>query len=177
MVFLTGRPGIGKTTVLLKIIDKLRAEGFNVGGMISREVREQKIRIGFEIIDISTGKKGWLAYVGQSSGPRIGKYRVNLNDLENVGVGAILNAIKNAEIIIIDEIGPMELLSKLFQEAVLKAINCDKPVIGTIHFRAKHPLITKLKSTSNIRIIEVNERNRNKLHEEIANLVIKSLRR
>jgi len=48
--FLTGRPGIGKTTVLLRIVEKLKKEGLKVDGLISREVREDGARVGFKII-------------------------------------------------------------------------------------------------------------------------------
>ena len=59
---LTGSPGVGKTTLLLKVVEALRAKGYSVGGMISREVRSCGTRIGFEILDLNTGKSGWLAH-------------------------------------------------------------------------------------------------------------------
>ena len=61
VLLLTGAPGVGKTTVLTKTVDALKAKGINVGGMISREVREGGVRVGFEILDLSSGKRGWLA--------------------------------------------------------------------------------------------------------------------
>jgi len=36
---LTGPSGIGKTTIILKVTDALRMRKFEVGGMVSREVR------------------------------------------------------------------------------------------------------------------------------------------
>ncbi|MEN3037520.1 MAG: nucleoside-triphosphatase, partial [Candidatus Methanosuratincola petrocarbonis] len=60
---LTGFPGIGKTTAVLRVADLLGREGFAVGGMITREVRGGAggARVGFEVLDLSTGKRGWLA--------------------------------------------------------------------------------------------------------------------
>ena len=63
--------------------------------MVSREVREGENRVGFEIADLSTGGKGWLAQVSAESGPPIGRYRVNLEDLEEIRVTAVLYAMKN----------------------------------------------------------------------------------
>ena len=91
VLLLTGSTGIGKTTVLIKTINFLKEKGYCVGGMISREVREGRTRIGFEILDLSSQKHGWLAHVNQKNGPMLVKYRVNLEDLENVGVS--LNAV------------------------------------------------------------------------------------
>jgi nucleoside-triphosphatase THEP1 len=39
LLFITGSPGTGKTTVLLKTIEALKARGYGVGGMVSSEVR------------------------------------------------------------------------------------------------------------------------------------------
>jgi len=165
--FITGRPGIGKTTVLLKVIEGLKTKGFSLGGMISREVRKSGSRIGFEILDIASGRKGWLAHIKQPVGPKIGKYRVNLNDLNSVGVKAILEALEKADVIVIDEIGPMELYSKEFVDAVKEALESVKPVTGTVHFRAKHPLIDHLKSRKDSEILEVTLQNRARLHKLI----------
>jgi nucleoside-triphosphatase len=69
VLLLTGAPGVGKITVLIEIVDALKAKGVSVGGMISREVREGNVRVGFEILDLTSGKRGWLAHVNQKSGP------------------------------------------------------------------------------------------------------------
>ena len=66
VLLLTGSPGVGKTTVLIKTVDALKAKGVSVGGMISREAREGNVRVGFEIVDLTNGKHGWLAHVNQT---------------------------------------------------------------------------------------------------------------
>ena len=108
VLLLTGNPGVGKTAVLMKTVDALKAEGYTVGGMISREVRESGTRVGFESHDLNSGRRGWLAHVNQKSGPQVGKYHVNIQDLDNVGAEAILAAVENCNVIAIDEIGLME---------------------------------------------------------------------
>ena len=78
VILLTGLPGVGKTTVLIRVVEGLRARGITVGGMISNEVRENGIRMGFEIFDLTNGKRGWLSHVNQRSGPRVGRYLLAL---------------------------------------------------------------------------------------------------
>ncbi len=174
MVFLTGRPGVGKTTVLLRVVDALKSRGLRVGGMVSREVRKGGVRVGFEILDLDSGRRGWLAHVEQPTGPRVGKYRVNLADLEGVGVKAVDRAVRDADVIAIDEVGPMELYSRAFIEAVKNAMKCGKPLIATIHRRARHPLISQIKSRKDVEIIEVTLENRDKLPEVIADKLVQT---
>ena len=86
VVPITGSPGIGKTTVLTKVVDILRERGFSVGGMLSREVREDGVRVGFEILDLNSHECGWLAHVNLKTGPQVGKYHVNLVDLPKISL-------------------------------------------------------------------------------------------
>lgn len=165
--FVTGPPGIGKTTVLVKAAETLEKKGYKLGGMLTREVRENGMRMGFEIIDYETKKRGWLAHVHQPSGPQIGKYRVNLMDLESIGASAIQNAVTRAEIIVIDEVGPMELHSAAFKEAVNKALESGKLIIGVIHERAHDSLKEIIKKNKNAEIIQVTYANREQLHNDL----------
>lgn len=167
VLLLAGSPGIGKTTILLKIVETLKAKGYRVGGMVSCEVRENGTRVGFEILNLETNKRGWLAHVNQKTGPQVGKYRVNLEDLNNLGAEAILNAIKDCDVIAIDEIGPMELFSEKFKQAVKDAVESFKLVIGVIHWRAKDRLIEMVKTREDAEIFTVTYENRDELHQYI----------
>jgi nucleoside-triphosphatase len=169
LILITGQPSIGKTTILLRTVGALKIKGYKIGGMISREVREGGTRVGFEIVDYETGQKGWLAHVNQPTGPKLSKYRVNLRDLNAIGASSILNAVADADIIVVDEIGPMELFSPAFKEAVSIAIESEKPVLGTIHYRAQDPLITTIKAREDAEILEVTKENREQLHNLIIN--------
>jgi nucleoside-triphosphatase len=177
LFFVTGQPGIGKTTIILKTVEALRDMGFKVGGMLSREVREKGTRLGFELIDLDTEKRGWLAHVNQPEGPHVSKYRVNLRDLENIGAGSIRNALTDAQIVVVDEIGPMELHSSAFKEAVVQAMNSDKLVVGVIHQRARDPLIDSLRKRDDVEIFEATYGNRTTLHNLLIEQVVSAIHR
>jgi nucleoside-triphosphatase len=177
LIFVTGPPGIGKTSVLLRSVNGLKNRGYEIGGMISRDVREGGVRVGFEIMDFSTGQRGWLAHINQPTGPKISKYRVNLTDLEAIGVSSILDAIGNVDIIIVDEIGPMELFSSAFRDAVVQAVKSNKPLLGTIHFGLRNHFVNNLKNREDAEIFEVTYENRETFHNLIIDKVVQSLQK
>ena len=143
--------------------------------MACREVREAGVRVGFEIVDLSTGARGWLAHVNQSTGPKIGKYRVNMTDLEVIGVGAVLDAVKRADILAVDEIGPMELSSTAFNNALVKAVESNKPLFGTVHYGLSNPLVNSIRKREETEILRVTYENRESLHLMIANIICEYL--
>jgi len=176
LLLLTGNPGVGKTTVLLKVVEDLEAKGYRVGGMISREVRSCGTRVGFEILDLGSGRRGWLAHVNQKSGPQVGRYRVNIEDLNTIGVEAIVKAVESLDVIAIDEIGPMELLSEKFKEAVKMANEGRKLVVGVVHWKTRDKLIEEVKKREDAEVIVVTHDNRSKLHQIITEKAVEFLR-
>lgn len=175
-ILLTGSPGVGKTTVLRKTVEELKRKGIRVGGMITEEVREQGTRVGFKVADVLTGSEGWLASTRRIIGPRIGKYVVDLEGLEGVGVQAIMTSLRDPEVsaIIIDEVGPMELLSENFKIALRQVISSTKAMMGTIHYRANDPLLREIRNNPHLSIVVVTADNRSglplRLVEEMTDL-------
>lgn len=167
VILLTGNPGVGKTTVLTKTVNALKQKGYCVGGMISREVREGGTRVGFELLDLSGGRRGWLARINQEHGPQVGKYRVNMEDLNAIGAEAIAEAAEKCDIIAIDEIGPMELFSEKFKQATRKALESRNPVLAAVHWKARDRLINEAKNRQDAEIFTVTHENRDRLPEAI----------
>ena len=138
IVVITGRPGIGKSTVLRKVIEKLRSRGYKVGGMICPEVRGfNGRRVGFKI-------EGWLARANEPGTPRVGKYHVRVDEASRVGVQALERALKECDIIAIDEIGPMELLVNELKQEFIKVLSSGKPVIAVVHYKLRDQEILRL---------------------------------
>ena len=165
---LTGHPGVGKTTIIKKALEKLKLPA---GGFYTEEIREDDKRTGFAIATLS-GLKGVLAHRNFKSRYRVGEYGVGVYTLNRIGVKEILMCLMEKKVIVIDEIGKMELLSPQFQEAVEKALNADNPVLGTVTL-ARHPFAQKVKSRDDVKIFEVTKENR----DEVLKTLIKELKK
>lgn len=172
-ILITGRPGSGKTTLLNKMKGSLESKGYIIGGVYCPEIRKNTKRVGFRIIDIMNKKEGILSHIN-CSGPHVGKYKVNLKDLNGIGVNAIEKAIEKADYIFIDEIAPMELYSEKFIYAVSTAFNDEKPVLAVIHRKSNHPFILKTKKRNDVSLFEISPENRDSLYYEILKVLQKS---
>ena len=165
--FVTGRPGIGKTTLVKKLLDYFK-DKVKVCGFITLEVREAGSRIGFKIVN-TNGDEDWLAHISMfRNGPRIGKYRVNLDAIENIAIKFLENYSKDAQLIIIDEIGPMELQHPKFLPCVKKVLELGKPVVATIHIKYnQYPELRNLVNRNDAVLVTLNESNRNQMYQII----------
>ncbi len=161
-ILITGRPGIGKTSVILKVVQQFPGR---MGGFITGEIKRSGKRVGFELETLD-GKKGILAHIDVKSPYKVSRYRINIDDLEKIGVKSIKNALEDCELIVIDEIGKMELASPHFKKIVLEALNSDVKVLATITL-SNLPFVIKIKNRKDIKILEVTIKNREYLHKEI----------
>ncbi len=161
-ILLTGKPGIGKTTALKSAIGRIGAEA---GGFYTQELRIGKERSGFEIVTLS-GNKRAMASKGYKSQYRVGSYGVDIEAIDTLAAGAILDAIGDKSIIVIDEIGRMELYSEKFKSAVLRALDSDKPVIGTI-MEKTNAFADAVKSRDDVELVQVTENNRDTLPDTL----------
>lgn len=161
-ILLTGKPGTGKTTLIKEIVTEL---GIDAGGFHTSEIREAGKRMGFAIESLD-GRSGVLAHVDFPGPHRVSKYGVNLKDLESIGVEAVLRAIKENSLIVIDEIGKMELYSQRFREAVMTALDSPKPVLGTIKL-SRDPFTNEIKSRVDTQLLTLTKSNQEQTKAEI----------
>ena len=166
-IAITGAPGSGKSTVCRNVLKHLKC---TYGGITSADIREKGERVGFEMLDIATGKRGILAHK-HGAGPRMGSYHVNLSDLNTIGVAAIRNAM-SSELIVIDEIAPMEFKSQEFIKAVEDALGSDKNMLVVLHQKSSHPVAERIRKE--FQVYTVTPDNREKLVSEIAGKIIKA---
>jgi len=174
---ITGMPGVGKTQALLKIIGALEKSGYIVEGMITKPITKKKTRVGFYVADWQTGEKEVFAHIDFETKEKVGDYGVDLDVLEKIGVPAIEKAITDDEVdvIIIDEIGKMEMLSEKFCEIVIEALDSDKPIMVTLHKKSRTPLLQDVRRRDDIRILEVTPVNRNLLPYKIEKIMEEKL--
>ncbi len=174
-IVITGEPGVGKTTLVKKIIDKL---GKRAIGFWTEEIRdpETQKRTGFRI-RTTEGKKKIFSSKFFTSKKLVGSYGVNVDYFEEIALPILERAVTEArkdkrKVVVIDEVGKMELFSKKFRE-VVRGIVYDPVlnVILTIPIRDVHPLVKEIRRLPGAVLIEVTKENRENLVEDILNLL------
>lgn len=128
-ILLTGVPGCGKTTAIIKIAEKLK--GVKAAGFYTQEIREDNTRKGFSWTCLD-GDTGILAHVNIKSPYKVGRYGVDVSEFEKSVVPVIDINHRDAELFIIDEIGKMECFSKKFITAARQLFTSDKSVLATV---------------------------------------------
>lgn len=168
---ITGLPGSGKTSALLRVIEMLNEEELTIGGMIDEPIEDGRKKTGFTVRNVLTGEQQTFASVDIESKVVVGKIGVDLDKLEEVGVKAIKDAVEKCDIIVIDEVGKMEVESEAFVEAVKESLEADKPMIITLHKKSRNPLLQDIRRRDDVRILEVTPTNRNILPYKIVRLM------
>lgn len=163
-IFLTGKPKSGKSTVLMKIIQLLKDKGLTVGGFITPEIRKAGKRIGFAVRDVLTDEEGLLASVDIKTKPRLGIYGIDVKGFERIALAA-LDAVNKCDVVAIDEIGTMELFSDSFRNKLLEILDTEKTIIAVLH----RSYVDEYRRYG--RIIEVTAENRDRLPEEVAEMI------
>jgi nucleoside-triphosphatase len=166
-VALTGRPGVGKTTLIERVIDRL---GVPVGGMITKEIRTCGHRVGFSVIDLETGEEGILAHIHHPGGPKMGRYRVNLRDLEEIGLRAVDRALTAGHLLVIDEVAPMEMTSERFVPLIERALASRQPLLVSTHAHLQHDIAHRVRRELNL--VRVRQGSRDALVETVSRLLI-----
>ena len=174
VIVLTGAPGVGKTTALIRVARELKERGVKVGGVVSRELRRtnnnNNMRIGFEFIDLATNDRNVLASIITGNGPKVGKYFVNVAGCR-FAAERLTNAVRNSDVIICDEIGPMEVKSREFIDSVKNLLDVDKKVIVVVHQKLQHLLADEFRNKSSL-LIKLNLENREKVNEILLDRLI-----
>ncbi len=154
---------MGKTTLIRRVLDSVEVKA---GGFYTEEIREKGKRVGFSITTFD-GRKGILAHVNHKGRHRVGKYGVNIEDLEEIGAASVRSAVGKDELVVIDELGRMELYSPLFQRVVIEALDSEKPVFGTIQIRHNR-FLDSIRNRDDVRLIDVTKSNRDALVQIVA---------
>jgi len=158
-LLLTGPPGVGKTTIIHTVLSGIKIKA---GGFYTHEMREGGQRVGFALKTLD-GEHGILAHVDYQGRHRVGRYGVDLALFEAMALPALERALRARELIVIDEIGKMELFSRRFQEMVLRVLDQDEQhLLGVIH-EGRGSFAESIRQRDDVEIITVSHDNRDGL--------------
>lgn len=169
-LLIEARPGAGKTTALRRVADLLRARGVRVGGVLTDELRTGRQRVGFSVTALATGEQGTLAHVGLPSSVRVGRYGVDLEGFARIALPELCSEV---DVMLIDEVGKMELACSPFRAAVHELFDGETPVAATVH-AFRDPFTDALKARSDLELLRLTRENRDGLPRRIAELLLAS---
>ena len=159
---LTGQPGTGKTRIIKQAIAEMKGKA---GGFYTEEIRSQGVRQGFKLVTLE-GQTAILAHIYFHSPYRVSKYGVDVDSLDKVGVSALNQARRECDLVVIDEIGKMELFSAKFREAVLNILNSGQRLLGTIML-SPNPYADAIKRQPQVNLVTVTRTNHQQVLEEL----------
>lgn len=174
-LLVTGPPRSGKTTVVQRVRDRLDSQGHHAGGVYCPELTAGGDRVGFEIVDAMTGDARVLAHVDRAEGPQVGKYRVNVANVDRVCAAAFERAFAEADFLLVDEIAPMEVYSEAFVRQVRRALDAELPLLAAIHFRSTEGFIGEIKDRDDTELFEVTETTRDELPARLTERILEQL--
>ena len=159
---LTGQPGTGKTSLIKQAIAGMKGKA---GGFYTEEIRSRGVRQGFRLVTLD-GRSAILAHTSFHSPYRVSKYGVDIDSLDKVGVSALDQAAQECDLVVVDEIGKMELFSAKFREAVLNILNSGKRLLGTIML-SLNPYADAIKRQPQVNVITVTRTNHQQVLQEL----------
>jgi nucleoside-triphosphatase THEP1/ADP-ribose pyrophosphatase YjhB (NUDIX family) len=168
---LTGSPRMGKTTLIKKLINEIGSD--ICGGFYTEEITNSNERVGFRCVSIN-GESVEIASVESPSKTRIGRYGIDIERFEKFAIKILQEALITKKIIVIDEIGFMQMLSSTFQKIVQEIVSNKNIVLGTIPLDS-HPEIDQIKYLNEVEIISINEFNRDMISEFLVKDILKSI--
>ena len=170
-ILLTGKPGVGKTTVVKKVVQKLKDK---VIGFWTEDIRDKlNKRTGFKIVT-TEGTEAILASKYLFETPyKVGSYYVDVETFEKIVIPVLEKALKEDKTVVIDEIGKMELFSKRFTSVVEEIFEKKEKILATVPIKDIHPFVKKVKERKDVLLIEVTLSNRNYLPEKIIQMLEK----
>jgi len=170
-LLLTGRPGIGKTTVIRRVADALKGE--RIAGFYTEELRLRGERTGFRIVTFE-GSSRLMASVDIGAPHRVGKYGVDVSAVDAIAEATL--APRGAKVFLVDEIGKMECFSIVFVEATRRLLATNRLIVASVAVKGGG-LIEEVKRLPGVVLREVTARNRDRLPSEVIQWVNEQLMR
>jgi nucleoside-triphosphatase len=167
-ILLTGPPGCGKTTAVLKIVGMLQGQR-RMAGFYTEEIRAAGRRQGFRWHRLD-GRTGVLAHVDIKGPCRVSRYGVDLDSFEGEAVAVLNPEAADVNLFVVDEIGKMECSSQPFVHAVRRLLHAEKSLLATVAQKGAG-LIREVKSCPGVQLLHLSTSNRNRVTQQVAHLL------
>ena len=166
-ILLEGRPGVGKTTAIRRLAALVHNR--DIVGFTTEEIRQGSARVGFAL-ETAAGNRAVLAHVDFPGPPKVGRYGVDLGVMDRLALPELMAASADpvpGQLVLIDELGRMELASASFREAVRSVFEAGIDVVATVHAHSD-PFTDPLTQRADIERVTVTRANRHALPERLA---------
>ncbi|MFA6073151.1 MAG: nucleoside-triphosphatase [Candidatus Woesearchaeota archaeon] len=163
-ILLTGMPRSGKSTLLERIV----LEQQNKVGLLTREVREDGERIGFEEIN-HLGEKALIASIYFKTNVQISKYFIDFQNLNKL-ISSV-SEFNKSNFLYLDEIGQMQMYSDKFKDLALKYLDSENICLATVSKIYSDKFIDSVKNRNDIILVEITPENREERYEFVTKLI------
>ena len=163
---IAGAPGVGKTTVARAVVERLRTAGAATGGFVTDELLAAGRRVGFEV-RVLGGPTATIARAGMPAAVQVGRYGVDVGAFEEVALQAVRETLDSGAVLVLDELGSMELASDRFVRLLAAVFESPSAVLATVHLR-EHPVTDAIKSRPDVELVTVTAENRDALPEAVS---------
>lgn len=166
-IFITGKPGCGKTTMVKRIVESLPE--VKKCGFYTEEVREGGVRTGFLIRTLMEGREGFLAHINFKTSLRVGKYGVDVERFESL-INEEFKRRRDARLFVIDEVGPMECFSSRFVEMVRELLEAPVALVGTVKLKGGG-IMEEIRNSGRVSLFHLTPEKRDEIFKKIMEMI------
>ncbi|AKA69598.1 nucleoside-triphosphatase [Clostridium scatologenes] len=162
-IFITGERGIGKSTLLKKIIKNVDC---SIGGFIQeKEFMGESKR--FKVNSLYNLEESYTIGVYDAEKREL---HSDMNMFNIISQDILLKSLDNRELIVLDELGFMEEKAPLFKETVFKILNSDKAVIGVLK-ECDGNFVQKIAKREDVQVFKIDENNRDSIEYKVLQML------
>lgn len=167
-IMLTGPRGAGKTTAAQTTLEMLEAD--DLAGYFTEPMGDPVDPKGHLMHPMGYPART-IAHVNSAKGPRVGRFRVNVEAFERDGVAALRDAAAGTNIIIMDEIGRFEEHAPNFVAAIHACLDAPAPVLGVLSAHGGS-VVEAIAARPDVRLVPVEEASRDLLPAALSSALI-----